>query len=117
MKEEPLPEGYALRNATWDDLKAVVQLVYDVCKHDGDTDIAYSEEELQEVWEDPNLDVNTDTWVVTDPDGKVVGYEEFYNRSEHASLIGDGYVHPKYMGKGIGTVLLRAIEVRAREEI
>jgi mycothiol synthase len=117
MTKGLLPEGYTLRNATWDDLKPVVQLVYDVCEHDGDIDVAYSEEELREIWEDPKLNINTDTWVVTDPDGNVVGYEEFYERSQHASLLGDGYVHPKHMGKGIGTILLHAIEVRAREEI
>ncbi len=117
MTKGLLPEGYALRNATWDDLKPVVQLVYDVCEHDGDTDIAYSEEELHEVWEDPKLEISTDTWVVTNPEGKVVGYEEFYERSQHASLLGDGYVHPKHMGKGIGTTLLRALETRARQEI
>jgi mycothiol synthase len=117
MTKKLIPEGYTLRNATMDDLQAVVQLVYDVCEHDGDTDIAYSEEELREVWEDPNLEISTDTWVVTNADSKVVGYEEFYNKSQHASLLGDGYVHPEYMGKGIGTILLRALETRAREEI
>lgn len=117
MKDSILEAGYTLRNATWDDLKAVVQLVYDVCEHDGDTNIAYSEEELQEVWDNPKLDISTDTFVVTDPNGQVVGYEEFYNRSEHASLIGDGYVHPTHLGKGIGTTLLRALDERARAEM
>ena len=115
--QHQLPAGYSLRNATWDDLLPVVQLIYAVCEQDGDTTIATSEEEMREIWEDPKLDMNTDTFVVTDSDGKVVGYEEFYNRSEHASLIGDGYVHPKYLGRGIGTALLRALDERVRDEM
>ena len=50
-------------------------------------------------------------------DGRVVGYEELYNEYAHASLRGDGYVHPDFEGRGIGTALLHALEVRARKEI
>jgi mycothiol synthase len=117
MTKIQLPQGYTLRAATMADLEAVVKLVYDVCEHDGDTDIAYSPEELKEIWEDPNLSMEKDTWVVTTETGYVVGYEEFYNRSQHAALLGDGYVHPNYLAIGIGTALLRALDIRAREEI
>ena len=117
MTNSQLPHGYTLRSARMDDLEAVVKLVYDVCEHDGDPDVAYTPEELKEIWEDPNLSLEKDTWVVTTETGYVVGYEEFYNRSQHASLLGDGYVHPNYLSIGIGTALLRAIEKRAREEI
>ncbi|MCP4140958.1 MAG: GNAT family N-acetyltransferase [Chloroflexi bacterium] len=117
MTKIQLPQGYTLRAATMDDLEAVVKLVYDVCEHDGDTDIAYSPEELKEIWEDPNLSMEKDTWVISTETGYIVGYEEFYNRSQHAALLGDGYVHPNYLGIGIGTALLRALDIRAREEI
>ncbi len=117
MKKGLFPEGYTLRNASWDDLQPVVDLIYAVCEEDGDTTIATPIEEMREIWEDPNLDMSTDTFVVTNANGKVVGYEEFYNRSEHAALIGDGYVHPTEMGKGIGTTLLRALDERCRTEI
>lgn len=117
MTKLQLSEGYTLRAATMDDLEAVVKLVYDVCLDGGDASIAYSVEELKEIWEDPNLILETDTWVVTTDTGRVVGYEEFYNGDAHAYLIGDGYVHPKFMGKGIGTALLRAINKRADVEM
>ncbi len=45
------------------------------------------------------------------------GYEEFVNRYAHASMMGDGYVHPDTMGLGIGTTLLHALEKRARYEL
>ena len=47
----------------------------------------------------------------------VVGFEEFDDAQGHYSLRADGYVHPSFKGLGIGTSLLRAIEVRAREEM
>jgi GNAT superfamily N-acetyltransferase len=34
---------------------------------------------------------------------------------QHARLFGDGYVHPDYRGRGIGTALARWSEGRARE--
>ena len=112
-----LKPGYTLRSATWDDLEPVTQLIYDVCLEAGDTDNAYSVEELRDAWETPDFDLETDIWVVTNEDGHVVGYEELYNRSEHATLLGDGYVHPDFMGKGIGTALLRTLEKRALEHM
>jgi len=117
MTKSQLPEGYTLRAATIDDLEVVVKLVYDVCLDGGDANIAYSVEELKEIWEDPNLILETDTWVVTTDTGRVVGYEEFYNGDAHAYLIGDGYVHPDFMGKGIGTAMLRALNKRADVEM
>jgi mycothiol synthase len=117
MEKAHLDPEFILRSATMDDLEPVTQLIYDVCLNNGDTSIAFTVDELRETWQDPDLRLETDTWVVTTKDGRVVGYEEFYNRSQHASLIGDGYVHPDFMGKGIGTALLRTLERRARDEI
>jgi ribosomal protein S18 acetylase RimI-like enzyme len=47
----------------------------------------------------------------------VIGYEEFDNRAQHAMLSGDGYVHPNFRNLGVGTVLLRALDERARQEM
>ena len=112
-----LGTGLKLRAAQWADLEPVAQLILDVCTNDGDATIAVPPEELRAEWETPGFNLETDAWVVTTADGRVVGYEEFVNRYAHASLQGDGYVHPDFMGKGIGTVMLRALEERARKEI
>jgi mycothiol synthase len=111
-----LPPGFTLRAATRNDLEPVADLILAVCIADGDPDDAVSTTELKSEW-DENFNLETDVWVVTDPSGKVVGYEEFYAHPGHASLQGDGYVHPEFKGLGIGTSMLRALDHRARLEM
>jgi len=112
-----LGPGLSLQNAQWADAESVAQLILDVCIKDGDPSVATSLDELRNDWETPGFNLETDAWVVTNADGRVVGYEELYNQYAHASLRGDGYVHPEFEGRGIGTALLRALENRARKEI
>ena len=112
-----LDPGISLRFGTWDDLSAVTQLIYDVCEADGDTTVAVTEEEMALEWKSPNFNIETDGIVAVTADGRVVGYEEFYNEHEHSKLRTDGYVHPKFKGLGIGTALMRAVGERALKEI
>ncbi|MBV6395255.1 MAG: Mycothiol acetyltransferase [Anaerolineales bacterium] len=118
MEQSPsLPVGFTLRPAQWLDLEPVTRLIYDVLAVDDDTVLAVSADDLRAEWETPDFDLSRDAWVVTAPDGRVIGFEEFNSRDGHFSLQGDGYVHPDFMGLGVGTALLRALETRAREEI
>jgi mycothiol synthase len=112
-----LPPGFTLRAATWDDAEAVTQLIYAVCEADGDTTVAVTVDELQREWQSPGFTLETDCWVVTAPDGRFAGYEEFYNRHEHVNLQGDGYVHPQFKGLGVGTALIQSLDERAKQEI
>jgi GNAT superfamily N-acetyltransferase len=116
-EETHLSPTLALRTVKWTDLEAVVQLIYDVCEADGDTAVAVTTEDLKLEWRTPGFDLETDAYLVETQDGQIVGYEEFNNRHQHATLETDGYVHPKFNGLGIGTTLLRAIEGRARHEM
>jgi len=118
LNDEPLLSPLlSLRAVKWTDINAVAQLIYDVCKANGDTTVAVTPEELKIEWQDPGLNLETDVWLVETNDGRVVGFEEFYNTHAHAVLQADGYVHPEFKGKGIGTTLLRAFEERARKEM
>jgi mycothiol synthase len=112
-----LAPGLNLHPAQWADLNAVAQLIYDVCEADGDTAIAVTPEELEREWKSPGFNLEKNAWVVEAADGRIVGFQEFNNRHAHASLMGDGYVHPEYHGHGIGTAMLRALDGRAREEM
>jgi len=112
-----LASGLQLRAAQWSDLEAVVELIRDVCIADGDPTVATTSIELAQYWKTEGFSVEKDAWVVQTEDGRVVGYEEFTNRHAHASLGGDGYVHPDFMGRGLGTAMLRALDVRAMQEL
>ena len=115
--ETILDIGLNLRSAQWVDVKPVAQLILDVCTADGDPTVAVTPEELEREWKSPGFNLEKNAWVVETSDGRIVGFQEFNNRHAHASLMGDGYVHPDYHGRGIGTAMLRALEARASEEM
>jgi len=106
-----------LRPAQWTDLNAVAQLIYDVCEADGDTTVAVTPDELKHEWHNEGFKLETDAFVVETKEGRIVGYEEFFDEDRHAKLRTDGYVHPQFKGRGIGTTLLQWVEERARQEI
>jgi mycothiol synthase len=117
VTENLLPPGFTLRPAVWEDLAAIAELIRIVCLADGDSDVSRNLEDLHEHWKMPGCDMSCDSCVVLTPDERVVGYEDFYNRTQHAHLQGDGYVHPDFLGQGIGTAMLHWLEGRCREEL
>lgn len=111
-----LSPSLTLRPARWTDLEAVAGLILEVCTHDGDPAVALSPQDLAHEWKNEGFTLETDAWVV-EAGGSIVGYEEFFNNHAHASLRGDGYVHPDFMGQGIGTAMLRILDERAHREM
>jgi mycothiol synthase len=112
-----LDPSLSLRSARWADVESVAQLILDVCTVDGDPTAATTPKEIRSQWQTPGFDLEKNTWVVTTSEGRIVGYEGFVNRHAHTFLMGDGYVHPDFLGMGVGTTMLRALEQRAREEM
>jgi mycothiol synthase len=117
ITEPFLDPSLKLRPAQWSDLETVAQLIYDVCEADGDTTVAVTPDELKHEWQTSGFHLETDAFVVETTDGRIVGFEEFFNEHGHFSLMTDGYVHPEFKEMGIGTALLRAVEERARRDI
>jgi mycothiol synthase len=75
----------------------------------GDSD--WTASDLASEWEE--LDLARDVWVF-ELEGAIAGYASFYARGGRFS--GDGYVHPEFRNRGIGTEILRLTEERAREQ-
>ena len=75
----------------------------------GDSD--WTASDLASEWRE--LDLGRDAWVF-ELDGAVAGYASFSARG--GRLSGDGYVHPDFRNRGVGTAILHVTEERARQE-
>jgi mycothiol synthase len=117
IEETILAPDLRLRSVQWNDLQGVTQLIYDACAADGDTIVAVTADELKHEWQTPGFDLEQNAFLVETNAGHIVGYEEFFDEYEHSKLRTDGYVHPDFRGRGIGTAMLRIIEERARDEM
>jgi len=53
---------------------------------------------------------------VIELDGRLAGYAVLFDRGA-GRLMGDGYVHPEATGRGVGGMILRLTEQRARERM
>jgi mycothiol synthase len=113
MDGDDLPDGYAWRRPTHDDVDAVAAVLAADDLDDAGV-IVLDADFLRAGWSRADLDLATDAWVVLDPTRVIVGYA-------HVTLEGEnvaeswGVVHPAHRGRGIGTFLLDRIEGRVAE--
>lgn len=107
-----VPSGFTLRAPQPEEVSAVGQLyeVYDT-HYFGKAD--YSTEDVQGDWEHLNLE--TDAWIVTTPDGKVVGYGQG-NDKGGARFEGVFLVHPDYFDQGIEECLIEKFVESSKEQ-
>jgi len=108
-----LPENFAVRPTTMDDLEAILAL-YNACSVEQVGKAVVDETELQMEWKMPTFDLGTDTRVVLAPDGTLVGHVAVWDGAPHVRLWADVRVHPEYKGRSIGTCLGQWAEERAR---
>jgi mycothiol synthase len=110
-----MPDGFLLRAPTMNDAQAVTDLVNLCAVADGDVPDLALDDVLTE-WRAPSFNLLTDAWLVTTPDGVLVGTEEAI-REDTTRFRMDGYVHPAYRGRGIGTALVRLAEAWVCERL
>ena len=101
------------RPAMLDDFDTVLPLVQAHLAADYQGENSLSAEDLQQIWEAFNLE--TDTSVVTDSSGRILGHGWFPSRERDNMTILDPqfYVLPDLRGQGIEVLLLDAAEKRA----
>ncbi len=101
-----------VRNATWDDLEAVDELVAACDLHDtGEHDMSL--EELRDTWRTPGVQLDRDVFLL-ELEGDLAGYAWVWERTPKRPVV-EGYVHPKARGLGVGLELIRRTEDRAHE--
>jgi ribosomal protein S18 acetylase RimI-like enzyme len=111
-----LPKNYTARPATLDDVDIAVELVNArsialIGKPHADAD------EFRNEWQQPTFNLETDTRLVFNPEGKLVGYAGLWDSEPHVKLYGWADVHPEWQDHGIGTYLNEWIQARAQQAV
>ena len=103
------------RSPKMKDLEAVTELIVtcEMAEH-GTSD--YTIDDLRSEWQRPSFNLETDAWVVLTAKGQPVGYASVWHK-EHEQIYMFARVHPEYRRRGIGTLLVRLAEQRARLHI
>jgi mycothiol synthase len=99
----------AVRPARPEDAEAVRALVAALCDRLG-ARFEFGVDDLRDEW--GRADLDRDTWV-WERDGRVVAFGIVRSRGEELSV--NGFVHPDFLGRGLGTAIIRATEARALE--
>jgi GNAT superfamily N-acetyltransferase len=74
----------------------------------------YTEEELFADWQRPGFSLDTDAWIISTYKGQLVGFADLW-MCDCTKINMRVRVHPEFLGRGIGTLLLRLAEHRARQ--
>ncbi|MGZ3639064.1 MAG: GNAT family N-acetyltransferase, partial [Ktedonobacterales bacterium] len=107
------PHTYRVRAPTDDDAPAIVELIAACDRKQYGVADPYTPEDIFGDWR--RLTLETDAWVITaEQDDRVVGYATLIDHG-HGRFDADGYVHPDVQGQGVGALLVRLTEARARE--
>lgn len=108
-----VPTGLDVRPARREDLPGIHRLIYTY-----DVEIGgyadFTLEDLKEMTSGSRFDLDRDSWVVRAGEN-IVGYAMLWNRDPETSPSNCyGVTHPRYFGRGIGSLLVDGLEERQR---
>ncbi len=94
------------------DLQAVVELIKN-CDSAASLRGEDLEQEVRSAWQSEAFHLEADAWIIEDAGAQIVGYADVRQQRE-GRFMASIYVHPACRGRGLGTLLLRLVEERAR---
>jgi ribosomal protein S18 acetylase RimI-like enzyme len=103
------------RSPKMEDLVAITELIK-ACDVDEYGLADSTMEDLVSNWHQPGFNLATDAWVIVTNKGQAVGFTCVWHR-DYEQIFTFVCVHPEYRGRGIGTLLLRLVEERARQHL
>lgn len=112
------------RAPTAADLPAVKELFAICARVEGELEGHEEDGDLSAGWQRTDFQLSSDAWLILTRQGLVVGYGAVWPvNGDEAETAHKGMgafcvrVHPAYRGRGIGTLLLRLVEQRARSAL
>jgi mycothiol synthase len=111
-----LPEGHLSRPGRPEDIPALAALEADYARQLFGRALR-TESELRTEWKAPTFDPATDSRVVLDPDGRVIGWAEIYDSAPHVAIPSRLRIAPDASESGAAECLLAWCIDRAREAI
>jgi GNAT superfamily N-acetyltransferase len=106
----------APRRPTMQDAAAVAGLI-NICAVTEVGLLQTTVEQLRDRWQSPGFHLDTDSWVMVEPGGRIVGYVEVWDLHSLVTPSVWVCVHPDYTGPDLGRYLLRLAEDRARQAL
>jgi mycothiol synthase len=103
-----------VRRPSIEEAEAITRLLNAVDEHDfgvGEYSVEEVHDELQEI------DLARDAWAVDGPDGQLIAFADLNKQGAGIRWEGATAVLPEWRGRGIGSVLAREVEQRARAHV
>jgi len=108
-----LLKNLVARTPQTEDLDAITELIA-LCESVGYGMMDSSLEDLLSHWHRTDFHQTHDAWVIVTTRGQIVGFACIWHE-DHTHLSTAICIHPDYRNRGIGTLLLRMAEERARQ--
>ena len=108
--------GFTVRPMTLEDADIVIDLI-NTAALAGTGMVGTNRSEQLNEWGLPQFNMETDTRLVFEPGGRLVGYAELWDTRPHVRHYLAEHVHPDYQGLGIGRDLIAWAEERARRSL
>jgi mycothiol synthase len=115
QKIDTFPGNFLVRHPGMDDLEPVFAVIH-ACDLADDGMADHSLDELRAFWQSSDFNLATDAWLVSTPDGRVIGTADI-DHQQHVRLYSFVRVHPEFRGQGVEEQLIRLTEARAQQHI